>query len=118
MDSASKQPGPQRRARWMMAGGALLLCAVLGGLAVLQEHAAQDAQARKNPTELAFEKNPERWLAQPVEASVFEKAVTAGQLAAVAVDGTLVLYTDRQDKPHSTWLIDCGPNCRNDLAAR
>lgn len=118
MDSANKQPGAPRRTKWMMAAGALLLGAVLGGLALLQEHAAADAQTRKNPTELAFEKNPERWLAQPVEASTFEKAVATGQVSAVAVDGSLVLYTDRQGQPHSTWLIDCGRNCRNDLAAR
>jgi cell division protease FtsH len=118
MDSASKQPGQDARAKWMMAAVALALAAVLGGLALLQEHAAQDAQTRKNPTALAFEKAPERWLAHPKEASEFERAVVAGQVSAVAVDGALVLYTDHRDQPFSTRLIDCGPNCRSDFAAR
>src|SRR5687768_5623738 len=118
MDSASKQPGQDARAKWMMAGAALLLSAVLGGLVLLQEHAAQDAQTRKNPTALAFEKSPERWLANPKEASEFERAVAAGHVSAVAVDGALVLYTDSRGQPHSTRLIDCGTNCRGDLVAR
>jgi cell division protease FtsH len=71
MDSASKQPGQDARAKWMMALAVLVLAAVLGAMALLQEHAADDAQARKNPTALAFERTPERWLAQPKEASDF-----------------------------------------------
>jgi cell division protease FtsH len=118
MDSASKQPGTDNKTKWMKVTAALLLAASVLGLLMLQERAASEAQARKNPTALAFEKNPEAWLAHPKEASEFERAVSAREVSAVAVDGLLVLYTDRQGGQHSTRLIDCGPGCKNDLATR
>jgi cell division protease FtsH len=116
MNSASKQPSAENRTKWMKVAGVLLLVLSLIGLAVLQQRAAIEAQARKNPTALAFEKSPESWLANPKEASEFQRAVSTGNVTAVAVDGLLVLYTDKQGQHLSTRLIDCGPACKNELS--
>ncbi|CAG1018381.1 cell division protease FtsH [Burkholderiaceae bacterium] len=119
MNSASSnQTDTDSRRRLVKAGAVLLVVLLLIGLSVLQDHATKDAQARKNPTALAFEKTPEAWLAHPKEASEFERAVAERKVSAVAVDGSLVLYTDRQGGRASTRLIDCGDGCRNALAAR
>lgn len=75
-------------------------------------------QARKNATALRFERAPEAWLAHPREASEFERALRAGEITAVGVNGSLVLYTDRGGRQFSTRLIDCGPNCRSELGSR
>jgi len=118
MDNASKQPSAQTKGKWMTVVAAVLLVLSLAGLALLQQHAATEAQSRKNPTALAFEQNPEAWLSHPREASEFERAIAAREVSAVAVDGELVLYTDRHNGYYSTRLIDCGSGCRNALASR
>jgi cell division protease FtsH len=119
MDSASKTPTPEIRQKLLIAAAvvAVLLLACFG-LSLLQDRAAAEAQARKNPTALAFERAADRWLAHPREASEFERAVQAREIAAVGVDGPLVLYTDRKGQQFSTRLIDCGLNCRNELGSR
>ncbi|MBW8829896.1 MAG: AAA family ATPase [Burkholderiales bacterium] len=117
MDSASKQPGTDVRIKLMKAAAVLMVCLSLLGLVLLQERASSEAQARKNPTAQAFEKAPETWLANPKEASEFERAVSAKEVTAVAVDGIHVLYTTRQGGHFSTRLIDCGLGCKNDLAS-
>jgi len=117
MDSASKQPGTDVRIKLMKAAAVLMVCLSLLGLVLLQERASREAQARKNPTALVFENAPETWLANPKEASEFERAVSAKEVTAVAVDGIHVLYTTRQGGHFSTRLIDCGLGCKNDLAS-
>ena len=118
MDSASKTPAPSSRQKLLLAALAAGLLLALAALTTLQERTASEVQARKNATALAFERAPELWLAQPREASVFERAVRAGDVAAVGVDGALVLYTDRHGQRYSTRLIDCGASCRGEVGAR
>ncbi|MGM9484055.1 AAA family ATPase [Roseateles sp. NT4] len=96
---------------------ATALLAVLG-LSTLHERTASEVQARKNATALAFEKAPEQWLAHPREASEFERALQAKDVAAVGVSGSLVLYTDRAGHFFSTRLIDCGLGCKHETGAR
>jgi len=117
MDSASKQPSAENKGKWMKVTAVLLLVLSLVGLALLQQRAASEAQARKNPTAQLFEQSPETWLANPKEASEFERAIASGSVSAVAVDGALVLYTDKQGGHFSTRLIDCGAGCRNDVTS-
>src|SRR5688572_22670522 len=101
MKSASS-PDTNNRNRWIKLGvAALIVSALLAGMALLQERAATEAKARKNPTALAFERDAERWLANPKEASEFERAIAAREVQAVAVDGLLVLYTDKSGGRHS-----------------
>jgi cell division protease FtsH len=106
--------------RRKLAGAGLLLLLVLAcaGMANLQDAAVREAQARKDGTALAFEQNPDAWLNHPVEASVFEKAVSRGQVKAMAISGSLVLYTDQAGRQHSTRLVDCGPACNTSLLGR
>jgi cell division protease FtsH len=117
MDSASN-PKPGLRQKLII--GAVAAAALLGflGLSLLQERTATEMQARKNATALAFERAPEQWLGQPREASEFERAVQAREVAAVGVDGPLVLYTDRAGRRFSARLIDCGANCKNEIGSR
>jgi len=106
--------------RRKLAGAGLLLLLALAcvGIAALQDTAIREAQARKDGTALAFEKNPDAWLNHPVEASVFEKAVSGGRVRAVAISGSLVLYTDQSGQQRSTRLVDCGPGCSTNLLGR
>jgi cell division protease FtsH len=118
MDSASKTPRPGLRQKLIIAGAAALL--VLGWIAfdLLQARAATEMQARKNATALQFERTPEQWLAQPREASEFERALQAREVTAVGVDGRLVLYTDRAGGHFSTRLLNCGLTCTSEIATR
>lgn len=118
MDSASKTPRTNLRHRLVIASAIAILALSLLGLAMLQERADSEALARKNPTARVFEKSPQAWLAHPQEASEFERALASREVAAVAVDGHLVLYTDRRGRQFSSQLIDCGPGCKNELASR
>jgi cell division protease FtsH len=121
MNSATTTPPAPRNdlKRNLLKGGAgLLVGLLLLGATLLLEQAAREALARKNPTARAFEKSPELWLAHPKEASEFERAVNAREIAALGVDGSLVLYTDRQGERYSSRLIDCGAGCTRDLASR
>ena len=118
MDSASKTPRPNLRQKLIIAGVAASVVVGYIGLSTLQERAALEVQARKNPTALAFEGAPEQWLAHPREASEFERAVQAREVKAVGVDGYLVFYTDRAGQHFSTRLIDCGLACKNEIGSR
>ncbi|WP_280156403.1 AAA family ATPase [Piscinibacter sp. XHJ-5] len=117
MDSAS-QPRSSFKGKLIKGGAVLAAALLLAGATFLQQQAQTQARSRKDPTALAFEKTPQAWLADPREASEFERALAARQVTAVAVDGLLVLYTDSHGARHSTRMIDCGPGCRNDLASR
>ncbi len=118
MDSASKTPAPAFRQRLFIAALVAGLLLLAGGLTLLQRRTAVEVQARKNPTAQAFESQAEQWLAHPREASVFERALRAGEVVAVGVNGSLVLYTDRAGQHYSTRLIDCGPPCRGEASLR
>lgn len=107
-----------QRRKLMGVGLMLLLALSWTGISVLQNTAVREAQARKDVTALAFEKNPDAWLNHPTEASAFEKAVSGGQVTLVATSGSLVLYTDKAGKHHSTRLVDCGPGCSTNLLGR
>ncbi|MDR7332209.1 AAA family ATPase [Roseateles asaccharophilus] len=100
------RPGLRQQLIIATAAGAVLLAAA--GLWLLQQRTAAETLARKNPTALAFEHAPQQWLAQPREASEFERALQARDVAAVGVDGALVLYTDRSGRQFSTRLVDGG----------
>jgi cell division protease FtsH len=117
MDSASQPPSSFKGK--LIKGGAVLAAALLlAGATFLQRTAETEARSRKNPTALAFEKTPEAWLGNPKETSEFERTLAARELSAVAVDGSLVLYTDTHGGRYSMRMIDCGPGCRGDLASR
>lgn len=119
MDSASNPPATELRQKLLIAAAALaVLLGLVLGFSALQDRAAAEVQSRKNPTALAFERTAEQWLAQPREASEFERALQAREVAAVGVDGALVLYTGRDGRRFSTRLIDCGANCRNEVGSR
>lgn len=119
MDSASNPPATELRQKILIAAAALaVLLGLVLGFSALQDRAAAEVQSRKNPTALAFERAAEQWLAHPREASEFERALQARELAAVGVDGALVLYTGRDGRQFSTRLIDCGANCRNEIGSR
>ena len=118
MDSASKTPTPGFLQKLIIAAVVALLLLALYGLSTLQARAAVEAQARKNATAQAFERAPEQWLAHPREASEFERALQAREVTAVGVAGHLVLYTARDGGHFSARLIDCGPNCRNEVGSR
>lgn len=118
MDSASNTPTPGLRQKLILVASAAALLLGLFGLSTLHERTANEVQARKNATALAFEKAPEQWLANPREASTFERALQAKEIAAVGVGGGLVLYTDRAGQQFSTRLIDCGLGCKNEIGAR
>ena len=117
MDSASN-PKPGLRQKLIIGAVAAVALLAFLGLSLLQERTATEMQARKNATALAFERAPEQWLGQPREASEFERAVQAREVAAVGVDGPLVLYTDRAGRQFSARLIDCGANCKNEIGSR
>ena len=117
MDSASN-PTPGLRQKLIIGAVVATVLLLLFGLFTLQDRTATEVQARKNATALAFERAPELWLAQPREASEFERAVQAREVAAVGVDGNLVLYTDRAGHQFSTHLIDCGLSCKNEIGSR
>jgi cell division protease FtsH len=102
----ASQPASRQKLIFALAAGLLLLAAA--ALWLLQQRTATEALARKNPTALAFERAPEQWLAQPREASEFERALQAREIRAVGVDGTLVLYTDRDGRHYSTRLVAGG----------
>lgn len=118
MDSASNTPTPGLRQKLLIAAGVAAVLLAGLGLSTLHERTASEVQARKNATALAFEKAPEQWLAHPREASAFERALQAKEVAAVGVSGSLVLYTDRSGQQLSTRLIDCGLGCKNEIGSR
>lgn len=106
MDSANT-PTPGLPKKFLIAATvAALLVLVALGLGLLQQRNEQETLARKNATAQVFERTPEQWLAHPREASEFERAVQAREVAAVGVDGALVLYTQRDGRQFSTQLTD------------
>ena len=90
--------------------GLLMATLLLSGLLAIYATAAQEANARKSPEALQFEKTPEDWLDHEQNASQFRKALDAGGLSAVglanAVPG-LVLYTLKNGERASSTVPGC-----------
>jgi cell division protease FtsH len=80
------------------------------GFSALSRRAAQEANARKTPEALQFERSPDDWLAHQENVSEFHKALNAGTLSTVGLDSVqpgLVLYTLKSGKQSSTMMPGC-----------
>lgn len=80
------------------------------GLWALHAQDAREADARKSPEALAFEKTPEVWLEHEKNVSDFRAALEGGELAAVALASNepgLVLYTLKNGARASTKVPGC-----------
>ncbi len=116
--SKSSKPRHSIKTLLTRGGAALLLGFALLAVVLLQNIAERDSLAQKSSAALAFEKEPETWLARPREASEFERAIAAGEVRSIGIAGALALYTDKSGVRQSARLVDCGPGCANDLASR
>jgi len=116
--SKSNKSRPSLKTQLIRASACLLFGLTLLAVVLLQNNAERDALAQKSPAALAFEKEPESWLAHPREASEFERAIAAGDVKSVGIHGTLALYTDKAGARHSARLVDCGPGCTSELASK
>src|SRR6478752_7346367 len=88
----------------------LLVAALVLGLIVLNQRAAQESDARKSPEALQLEKNPEEWLAHQHNASHFRRALEAHDLMLVGlVNGQsgVVLYTLKNGEKASAAVPGC-----------
>ena len=92
---------------------ALLLLAtalLLAGLMALQGKAMREADARKGPDALQFERAPQAWFDHETSLSQFRKALDAGDVAAVGLASAqpgLVLYTRKSGEKASTVIPGC-----------
>ncbi|MFZ5549635.1 MAG: AAA family ATPase [Pseudomonadota bacterium] len=94
--------------RWWVA--ALVGSLALSALAALWWYARLEAEARKHPLTLQFERTPEAWLGRSTSVSEFVQAVDAGRVAAVGLaHGApgLVLYTLHSGEKASTQVPGC-----------
>jgi cell division protease FtsH len=88
----------------------LLVAALVLGLIVLNQRAAQESDARKSPETLQLEKSPEEWLAHQHNASHFRRALEAHDLTLVGlVNGQsgVVLYTLKNGEKASAAVPGC-----------
>lgn len=111
-------PSSPSRRRLLMAGFGLSVALLVAGMAFVGHKARQEAQARKDPAALAFEAAPKTWLTNPRALSDFEKSLARGEIRAVGMSGSTLLYTDKQGQRLSTSLVDCGPACTGEFVAR
>ncbi|MFZ5519963.1 MAG: AAA family ATPase [Pseudomonadota bacterium] len=84
-----------------------LLCGLSAiGMLVAADYLAERPDGRAR-TALAqrFEATPRAWLDQPVDVSVLERALAAGQVAAIGLDGKRALVTTRSGERWSTELL-------------
>jgi cell division protease FtsH len=90
---------------------ALLVTAVLlSGLLTLYTNAVAEANARKSPEALQFEKTPQDWLDHETSVSQFRKALDAGTLSTVGLGSAqpgLVLYTLKSGERASSTVPGC-----------
>ncbi|HWP18934.1 MAG TPA: AAA family ATPase [Burkholderiaceae bacterium] len=97
---------------------AQVLAGTLAGLAVLAAAVAVDYHTTGptpgSRTELAqqFERDARSWLDHPRDVSDFERAIVAGQVSAVGVDGDRVLVTTRGGERYSTRLLSAQEGLR------
>jgi cell division protease FtsH len=88
----------------------LLVAALVLGLIVLNQRAAQESDARKSPETLQLEKSPEEWLAHQHNASHFRRALDAHSLALVGLangQSGVVLYTLKNGEKASATVPGC-----------
>ena len=84
-----------------------MLAAAMGAL---QHKASAEADLRKSPVTLEFEKEPEGWLLHPNTVSEFRQALDSGQLKAVGQAATppnLLLYTLNSGAKASVRVPNC-----------
>jgi cell division protease FtsH len=82
----------------------------LAALLWLWQHAAAEAELRKDPVALQFESEPDDWLSHPRTVSDFVQAANSGQLAAVGIAGGksgLALYTLKNGDKASIRVPGC-----------
>ena len=87
-----------------------LVAALLIGLAALYAQAVRDAEARKSPEALHFEKSAGLWLDHERNVSQFRAALDAGTLASVGLASSplgLVLYTLKNGDKASAMVPGC-----------
>jgi cell division protease FtsH len=101
-----KRVRPGYRLTLVLAVTAVLLL----GFVALSIKAAREADARKSPETLAFERSPGDWLRAQENASEFRKALDTGRLSVVGLDNAqpgLALYTLKDGAKHSTRVPGC-----------
>jgi cell division protease FtsH len=90
---------------------AILLAILLAaGLTALNGSVVQEADARKTPEALQFEKAPAEWLTHEKNVSEFRRALDAGELAVVGMATAkpgLLLYTLKSGEKASSTLPGC-----------
>ena len=100
------------RAHPRVAGALAFALALLGGALVLQQHAANEAQARQLPEVRAFEAGAPAWLHNEKSVADFRRSLAAHELTAVGLAAAmpgLVLYTLKTGEKASTTVPGCTP---------
>src|SRR3984893_3345581 len=98
------------RSNYRLSFALLAVVFLLLGVVSLTEKASRESDARKSPEALPFEKAPDGWLAHQKSVAEFRKALNAGNLSAVGLDGAepgLVLYTLKSGEKASTTVPGC-----------
>ena len=98
------------RSHYRLSIASLVALFLLVGVISLVKKASQEGNARKSPEALQFEKAPDGWLAHQRNVSEFRRALNAGNLSAVGLDGAvpgLVLYTLKSGEKASTIVPGC-----------
>ena len=93
-----------------IAAGLLMATLLCSGLLAVYGTATQEANARKSPEALHFEKSPGDWLNHEQSASQFRKSLDAGDLSTVGLVSTvpgLVLYTLKSGETASSMVPGC-----------
>src|ERR1017187_9003499 len=93
------------RVHYRLSIAVLVVMLLLVGVIALTAKASRESDARKSPEALQFEKAPDGWLAHQKSVAEFRKALNAGNLSAVGLDGAepgLVLYTLKSGEKSST----------------
>lgn len=104
--------------KWIVA--ACFTLAFVTVLVLLFQDARRNDAAHRGPAAVEFERDPESWLKNPTDTSTFLSSIEAGEVVAVAIaqGQPLALYTGRDGRRRSAWLVPCGPRCSNDIASR
>ena len=93
-----------------LAGALALALALLAGAVTLQQHAADEAQARQLPEVRAFEAGAQAWLHNEKSLADFRRSLAADELTAVGLAASppgLVLYTLKNGEKASTTVPGC-----------
>ncbi|MGA2190897.1 MAG: AAA family ATPase, partial [Steroidobacteraceae bacterium] len=98
------------RCNYRLSIALLVTVLVLLGVVCLSIKASRESNARKSLEALQFEIAPDDWLAHQRNVAEFRKALNAGNLSAVGLDGAvpgLVLYTLKSGEKDSTIVPGC-----------